>query len=68
MNNMRASECARKIVLPSTINITLQEEREKLNRIGNEIAAKEGLRYEGYSVSTIEPYSIEKAKPTLYFD
>lgn len=65
---MRGSECSVKKVLPFTINITHQEEREKLDKLGNEIAAKEGLHYEGYSVCTTEPYSIEQAKPTLYFN
>jgi len=65
---MRTSECTIKKVLPFTIDVTLQEEREKLDKMGNEIAAKEGLHYEGYSVHTVEPYSIRQAKPTLYFD
>ena len=65
---MRTSECAVKKVLPFTINVTCQEEREKLDQLGSEIAAKEGLRYEGYSACTTEPYSIKNAKPTLYFD
>ena len=64
---MRTSECAAKKVLPFTVNVTRPEERERLDKLGSEIAAKEGLRYEGYSVSTLEPYSVENAKPTLYF-
>jgi hypothetical protein len=65
---MRTSECSVKKELPFTVNIIHKEERENLNRIGNEIAAKEGLQYEGYTVFTAEPYSIEKAKPTLFFN
>jgi len=65
---MRTSECAVKKVLPFTVNVVRLEEREKLNQIGQEIASKEGVHYQGYSVITQEPYSIEQAKATLYFD
>ena len=65
---MRTSECSVLKVLPFTVNVVRSEEREKLNCLGQEIASKEGLRYEGYSVITQEPYSIEQAKPTLYFN
>ena len=65
---MRTSECSVKKVLPFTVNVILHEERQKLEKMGQEIAAKEGLHYEGYSVITAEPYSVENAKPTLYFD
>jgi len=65
---VRTSECAVKKVLPFTVNIILSEERQKLDKLGLEIAAKEGLNYEGYSVITTDPYSIENAKPTLYFN
>ena len=65
---MRIEECFGKRVLPFTVNVTRPEEREKLNQIGTEIATKEGMRYEGYSVITVEPYSVEKGKAILYFD
>lgn len=65
---MRIAECFGNRVLPFTVNITRPEEREKLNQLGTEIAVKEGLRYEGYSVVTVEPYTLENAKATLYFD
>jgi hypothetical protein len=65
---VRTSECVVKKVLPFTVNVIRPEEREKLDKLGDEIAAKEGLHYEGYSVITSEPYSIEQAKPTLYFN
>ena len=65
---MRVSECTVKKVLPFTVNVIHQEEREKLDRMGTEIATKEGLHYEGYSLCTTEPYSVEQAKPVLYFD
>lgn len=65
---MRTSECAVKKVLPFTVNVVRLEEREKLNQIGQEIASKEGIHYQGYSVITQEPYSIEQAKATLYFN
>ena len=65
---MRNSECSVKKELPFTINIIHKEERDKLNRLGEEIATKEGLHYEGYSAYTAEPYSIEQAKATLFFN
>jgi hypothetical protein len=65
---VRVTECFGKRVLPDTIDITRPEERDKLNRIGSEIAAQEGLHYEGYTAITVEPYSIKQAKAILYFD
>jgi len=65
---MRTSECTVKKIIPFTVNIAHKEDRESLDKLGNEIATKEGIHYEGYSVCTTEPYSIEKAKATLYFD
>jgi len=64
---MRVTECSGKRVLPFTVNIARLEEREKINQIGSNTATEEGLHYEGYSVITSEPYSIENAKVTLYF-
>ncbi len=65
---MRIAECFGKRVLPFQVDITRPEDRDKLNQIGSEIAAKEGLRYEGYTAVTVEPYSIKQAKAILYFD
>ena len=65
---MRNSECSVKKDLTFTVNVIHKEERENLDQLGKEIAIKEGLHYEGYSVYTADPYSIEKAKPTLYFN
>ncbi|MDD4179429.1 MAG: hypothetical protein PHH14_05220 [Candidatus Margulisbacteria bacterium] len=65
---MQIVECPGKKVLPFTVNVTRPEERENLNRLGLEIASKEGLHYEGYAAITIEPYSIEHAKAELYFN
>jgi hypothetical protein len=65
---MRIAECFGNRVLPFTVNVTRREEREKLNQLGCEIAVKEGLHFEGYSVVTVEPYTVENAKATLYFD
>ena len=65
---MKIAECFGNRVLPFTVNVTRPEEREKLNRLGSEIARREGVHYEGYTVVTVEPYTIEKAKATLYFD
>jgi len=65
---MRVAECVREMILPEAINVSLAEEREKLNRLGSEIADREGLHYEGFTAVTIEPYSIEHAKTVLYFN
>ena len=65
---MQVSECSIKKELTYTVNILHKEERDKLDRIGEEIAAKEKLHYEGYYVNTVEPYSLEKAKPILFFN
>jgi hypothetical protein len=65
---MRIAECFGKRVLPFPVDVTRPEDRDKLNRIGYEIAAQEGLHYEGYTAVTVEPYSIKQAKAILYFD
>lgn len=59
--------CSIKKELPFTINISLKEDRDKLDQIGQEIAVQEHLKYEGYSVSTTAPYSVDKGLPTLFF-
>lgn len=65
---MRVSECGREMILSYTVNVTRPEERKQLDTLGNAIATRQGLKYEGYNVSTIEPYTIEKAKAVLYFN
>ena len=65
---MRNSQCYAKKELPFTINIVIEDERKKLDSLGLEIASKESLNYEGYTVTTLEPYSLEKAKPILFFN
>ena len=65
---MRTSECYAKKELPFTINIVIDDERKKLDSLGQEIASKEGLNYEGYTVTTLEPYSLDKAKAILFFN
>lgn len=65
---MRTSECTVIKELPETMNLASAEERKKLDKIGKDIAKKEGLRYEGYVAYTDSPYSVEKAKLTLFFD
>jgi hypothetical protein len=65
---MRVSECARRVVLRSPTNVTRLEERKKIDQLGQEIAVREGMHYEGYSVSVAEPYSLEQAKTVLYFN
>jgi hypothetical protein len=65
---MRVAECVREMILPETVNVSLSAEREKLNRLGSEVAARAGVNYEGYTAVTIEPYSLEHAKAVLYFN
>jgi len=65
---MRTSECTVIKEIPDTINLTSIEERNKLELIGNDIASKDRLHYEGYIAYTDSPYSVEKAKITLFFD
>jgi hypothetical protein len=65
---MQTSECTVIKELPDTINLTREEERKKLEKIGNDIATKEHLHYEGYIAYTDTPYSVTKAKTTLFFD
>ncbi len=64
---MRASECSVKKELPYTVNLILKEERENLDQIGKRIAVQIGLHYDGYTACTVDPYSVEKAKATLFF-
>lgn len=65
---MRVSECAGEVILPFTVNTIRQNELKKLELLGDKIAKKEGVHFEGYSVWTAEPYSLEEAKPFLYFN
>ena len=65
---MKACECSLKKDVPFTINVTHNDELEKLNTLGKEIASKEGIEYEGYYLFTITPYSVESAKATLLFN
>lgn len=65
---MRTSECSVKKELPFTVNLVSKEERKNLEQLGKKIAVKIGLHYEGYNACTIDPYSVEKAKPTLFFN
>jgi hypothetical protein len=65
---MRTSECTVIKEITDTINLTKNDERKRLERIGNDIASKDNLHYEGYIAYTDSPYSVEKAKITLFFD
>lgn len=65
---MQTSECTVIKEVPETINLKIPEERTKLASLGENIASKEGLHYEGYIAYTDSPYSIEHAKLTLFFD
>ncbi len=65
---MQTSECSVIKELSETINLTNEAERKKLDELGKKIAAQEKLRYEGYIAFTDAPYSVNKAKATLFFD
>jgi|GEM_PF-904728 len=65
---MRTSECTVIKEIKDPINLTKNEERKRLELIGNDIASKDHLHYEGYIAYTDSPYSVEKAKITLFFD
>lgn len=65
---MLTSECSVIKEVPFTINLAHKEERKKLDELGEAIARQENLRYEGYIVYTDVPYSVENAKPTLFFN
>jgi hypothetical protein len=64
---MRISEDSVKKELPFTVNLSRKEERDNLDELGKKAAEQIGLHYDGYWACTVEPYSIEKAKPTLFF-
>jgi len=53
--------------VPYTINASLKTDRERLEKLGTEIAQKEGFKFDGYSLITAEPYSLENAKAYLFF-
>jgi hypothetical protein len=65
---MQTSDCSVIKELPDTVNLTKEEERKKIEEIGKNIASKEHLHYEGYIAYTDTPYSVTKAKTTLFFD
>ena len=65
---MYANECSAIKELPDPINLSNDEERKRLDELGNQIASQEKLHYEGYIAFTDTPYSISKAKTTLCFN
>ena len=58
---------ARKKDVIFTVNVLERKDLDKLAKLGSEIAQKEGLKFDGYTLCTINPYSLDKAKPTLLF-
>ena len=62
------SVCPYKKNVPFTINIYSKEDRERLSILGQQIAQQEGIKFEGYYLDTQEPYSVEAAKATLFFE
>ena len=65
---MQTSECTAIKELSETINLSKEEERNRLSLLGENIASKEHLHYEGYIAFTGSPYDVEHAKTTLFFD
>lgn len=65
---MQTSECTVIKELPDPVNLSRPEERKRIDALGKEIASKEHLHYEGYIAFTEAPYSVDKAKTTLFFD
>ena len=59
--------CAHKKDVIFTVNVLEKKDLAKLEKLGSEIAQKEGLKFDGYTLCTVMPYSLEKAKPTLLF-
>lgn len=62
------NQCPMKMRAPFTINVLSQAEREKLANLGQEIAVKKNVHFEGYILDTQEPYALDHAKATLFFD
>jgi len=60
-------DCTYKKEVPYTINAFLKTDRERLEKLGSEIAQQEGIKFEGYSLITLEPYSLDNAKAYLFF-
>jgi len=65
---MQTSECTVIKEVSDPVNLNRPEERKKLDDLGQQIASKEHLHYEGYIAFTEAPYSVDKAKTTLFFD
>ncbi len=65
---MQTNECSMIKEIPDTIDLTRTEERKKIDLLGQRIASKEHLHYEGYIAFTDSPYSVDHAKATLCFD
>ena len=65
---MQTSECSLIKEVPFTINLMNPNERKKIEDLGQTLATKEKLHYEGYIVFTDAPYSVENGKATLFFN
>ena len=65
---MQTNECSVIKEVPFLVNLIRDNERKRIDLLGEEIATKEHLHYEGYIAVTYDPYSVEKAKTTLFFD
>lgn len=65
---MQTSECSVIKEVPFLVNLRLDNERNRIKLLGEEVATKEHLHYEGYIAITYSPYSVEEAKTTLFFN
>jgi hypothetical protein len=65
---MLAHECSAVKELPETFNLVIADDRTNLAKLGELIAVREGLHFEGYVAYTDTPYSVENAKITLCFN
>ena len=65
---MQTSDCSVIKEIPELVNLKDPKERHRLDDLGQQIATKEHLHYEGYIAYTDLPYSVEHAKLTLFFD
>ncbi|HTY13766.1 MAG TPA: hypothetical protein VMD02_06225 [Candidatus Omnitrophota bacterium] len=60
-------ELASKKDLLFTVNVLSGKDLDKLAKLGCEIADKDGMHFDGYTVETHSPFSLEHAKATLLF-
>lgn len=60
--------CPMKLIVPFTVDALKQQDRAKVENFGKEVAERDHIHFEGYILDTQEPYSLDHAKATLFFD